>query len=95
LISTRLKSEGAAAVPTSKAIAGVLHDFLASFTCPGSHYREGWSFGYIVGQLADTEFDLLRSSPSVDDDDPLTAVAGIAVIRFQEILEAAGWESRN
>lgn len=71
-----------------KALKGVLHGFLGTFTSRYSDYHGYWLFGFLVGGPMPIECDLL--TPVQADGGLRGVVRDLAARRFAEQLDKAG-----
>ena len=73
-----------------RAIKGVLHNFLGTYTSRYSDYDGYWLFGILIGDVGELNIDLL--SPSVDPtaSAPMAIAIRLAAQKFREQMEKAG-----
>jgi hypothetical protein len=77
-------------MPRRRALRGVLHSFLGSFTSRYSDYEGYWIFGVLVLDLRETTIDLLGDAGGGERPGPLTAALRLARTLFGEQLGKAG-----
>ncbi|MCM3870023.1 MAG: hypothetical protein ND895_04930 [Pyrinomonadaceae bacterium] len=67
-----------------KAIKGVLHNFLETYTSRYSDYDGYWLFGLLVGELDQFNVNLLDAGEDVYERTPTTVAVRLAATKFQE-----------
>ena len=75
---------------TRRAIKGVLHNFLRTYTSRYSDYDGYWLFGLVAAQLGDVRVDLCADPPAGRVLTPLAALTEFARRKFREQLDKAG-----
>jgi hypothetical protein len=73
-----------------RAINGVLHNFLGTYTSRYSDYDGYWLFGMLVGDAGDLKIDLSSRSMGKTDSAPLAAAVQLAAQKFREQMEKTG-----
>ena len=76
-------------MPTSRAIQGVLDNFVGTYVSRNSDHDGYWLFGGIHDRLDRTEIDLLDANSS-NVDASLRAAEKLAVARFNDQMQRAG-----
>ena len=74
----------------SRGIAGVLHNFLGTYTSRYSDYEGYWIFGLLVNELEELRIDLLSLNESSTEKTPIETAKLIAAQKFKEQIEKAG-----
>jgi hypothetical protein len=73
-----------------KAIKGVLHNFLGTYTSRYSDYDGYWLFGMLIGELEQFSIDLLETDCKTSGSAPMAAAVQLAATKFKEQMEKAG-----
>src|SRR4051812_17003733 len=73
-----------------RAIKGVLHNFLETYTSRYSDYDGYWLFGMLLGELGQLDIDLLGTGCETSDRTPITAAVQLATTKFKDQIEKAG-----
>ena len=73
-----------------KAINGVLHNFLETYTSRYSDYDGYWLFGMLIGEPEQFCIDLLGANCKASENAPMAAAAQLAATKFKEQMEKAG-----
>ncbi|QIF03516.1 hypothetical protein [Roseimicrobium sp. ORNL1] len=85
----RVKSERQT-MPSRRVIAGVLHNFLGTFTSRNSDFGGYWLFGFLVSEAEPHVFDLLGEA-AVDEASPAAVFAHrLAAQQFAEQMAKVG-----
>lgn len=77
-------------IMSRKAVKGVLHNFLETYTSRYSDYDGYWLFGLLVADLKQFSVDLLETDSETFVSAPLTAARRLAAAKFKEQMEKAG-----
>lgn len=73
----------------SKAICGVLANFLGTYASRYSSYDGFWLFGFLVRDLTEIRIDLLAPPPS-EAGSPVGTAVRFAVVKFEDQMRKAG-----
>jgi len=73
-----------------KAIKGVLHNFLGTYTSRYSDYDGYWLFGMVLSELEQFNINLLDTGEDAVENTPTTVAVRLAATKFREQLEKAG-----
>jgi hypothetical protein len=73
-----------------KAIKGVLHNFLETYTSRYSDYDGYWLFGVLIEELEQFNINLLDTGCGTTESAPMTAAVQLAATKFQEQMGKAG-----
>ena len=74
-------------MPTRKAIKGVLHGFLGTFTSRYSDYDGYWVFGSITDEMTNLTINLLEVEDASTENDVVLFVAQLARRKFREQMD--------
>lgn len=73
-----------------KAIKGVLHNFLETYTSRYSDYDGYWLFGVLIGDIEHLSINLLDTNGKTFGSAPMTAAVQLAATKFKGKMEKAG-----
>ena len=73
-----------------KAIKGVLHNFLETYTSRYSDYDGYWLFGMLIGESEQFSIDLLDTYSKPSERALMTAAVQLAATKFKEQMVKAG-----
>jgi hypothetical protein len=73
-----------------KAVEGVLHNFLETYTSRYSDYDGYWLFGMLTDEMGQLNINLLNTACETSEVTPMTFAARLAVTKFEEQMKKAG-----
>ena len=73
-----------------KAIKGVLHNFLETYTSRYSDYDGYWLFGMLIDELEQFNINLLDAGRGITESAPMTIAVQLAATKFKEQMGKAG-----
>lgn len=73
-----------------RAIKGILHNFLGTYTSRYSDYDGYWLFGMLVTDLTQLNLDLLDFGGSAPEITPVSSAAKLATAEFKDQVQKAG-----